>query len=300
MKMLLIMNPGSKSGQGKKLWHIWKFGLRKKQVDFEIAYTKNMQDAFDYAKNANDFDTIVAVGGDGTINAVANGIMQAKNPNIKMGILYAGTSPDFCKFHNIPTDPKKSLETLIKGSTENIDVGKITYQNDNKESHFVCSCNIGLGASVARYANRWRKYLGDHLGTGLATLHSFITCHKLDLELSFNDKTFTFAKNNNFSVIINPYIASGLKLKINKTPNDGNLWILGINKKNVFGLLGTLPKYYSGKIINDPNILLERTTDIVIKTKHPQEIEFDGDPHGHLPIKIELLPKALKLIKESP
>jgi len=116
MNALLIMNPGSRSGKGKRLWPFWESGLKKRGIIFDSVITDNPGKAFEFARNALNYNTVIAAGGDGTINEVLDGVIQSGRKNLRMGVLYSGTSPDFCKFHGIPTHPAAALEALPRGA----------------------------------------------------------------------------------------------------------------------------------------------------------------------------------------
>ena len=90
----LLMNPSSKSGKGKKNW---KYFLEQ---DFNKIITKSEGYAIQSVLESQS-ETVVAVGGDGTINLVINGIMKSDRKKT-LGVLYSGTSPDFCDFADVP------------------------------------------------------------------------------------------------------------------------------------------------------------------------------------------------------
>ena len=292
------MNPGSRSGRGKRSWALFEAGLRGAGADFRCAHTGGEGDAFSLAYNAGDCDVVVAVGGDGTINGVLDGLIQSR-AGIRMGVLYAGTSPDFCRFNNIPTEPEAALRTLLAGRSSPRDAVRITYSDyagNEKTAHFACSCNIGLGAAVARQANKTRRYLGDACGTGLAVLRALAVKRTADLELELDGGRLTLPAADNLTVAKNPHIASGLKLKLDLAPADGRLWAVGIHGKSRAALLPLLPGFYSGEIVSAPGIFLRPCRTIKVRASAPLEIEFDGDPRGLLPAAMELLPKAFELI----
>lgn len=299
MKYLLIMNPGSRSGKGRSTWNTWISLLNEKKADFSVATTNSIEHTTELARDALDFNTIVAVGGDGTINRVVTGVLSSPNPHRNVGILYSGTSPDFCKFHKIPLTPELALEALLSGKNKDVDVAKITYQSvahGTETAFFTCSCNIGMGATIARKANRWRRYLGDVCGTGAASLCAIVNGAKIDLNIKHDNKSIMIEKANNFSVIINPYLASGLKLNLEKKSDDGQLILFALKNRNICALIKDLPKFYTGSIISEKDVFLGKCKKIIISSNQKQEIEFDGDPRGFLPITIEIQMKKLKLV----
>lgn len=298
MKYLLIMNPGARSGRGKRLWHAWVSGLDRAGVEYSCVFTDGIGHAIELARNAQ-AEVVVAVGGDGTINEVLDGVLQSGNPDLKMGVLYSGTSPDFCRFHGIPVDPDRALGALLSGRANEVDVARISYHDAEGRrigAHFGCSCNIGMGASVARFANKWRRRFGDVVGTGAGVVCAVARNDRPDVDLEIDGNTRRLPKLNNLTIAKNPHIASGLKLQLDLLPDDGKLAIVAVRGKGRAGILRMLPKFYSGSVTTEAGVLVEECGSVVVSSKEPVEIEFDGDPRGFLPARIELLPKALTLI----
>ncbi|HVN98225.1 MAG TPA: diacylglycerol kinase family protein [Syntrophorhabdaceae bacterium] len=298
MKYRLVMNPSSRSGRGVRLWEAWRDRLARALIPYESFVTEKQGDACRLARECEGESVVVAVGGDGTINEVLDGILQSGNPGLQMGVLYAGTSPDFCRFQRIPVDCEEALDTLLKGNITEVDVCRIRYTDEkgnNITAHFGCSSNIGMGAAVARSANQMRRSLGDTLGTGAALLKTIFSSRPADLDMIIDGEPVSLAKVNNLSVIKNPYLASGLKLDLSVRPDDGNLWVMGLYGKSRSGFLRLLPGWYTGSVVRYPGIYLRKMRTIKVTAAPRQEIEFDGDPRGRLPAEIELLPKALRL-----
>lgn len=298
MNIKLIMNPSSRSGRGQKLWPLWEAELRRRGVSFESTVTSGPGDAFQLCKNSTGDATLVAAGGDGTINEVLDGIIQSGTPSLRMGVLYSGTSPDFCRFHGIPTDPIAAVQHLLTGAVRHVDAVQIEHVNDKSVPHiatFACGCNIGLGAAVADFANRRRRLLGDRLGTGLGVLRALMQASPLDLDIEIDGEKNHLPQVNNLSILKNPHIASGLKLNVELQPDDGKLILVAIHGQTRSGLCKLLPGFYSGNAAGSKAILIRKCTSVSVFSAAHQAIEFDGDPRGSLPITARVLPRALNL-----
>ncbi len=298
MRYMLVMNPGSRCGRGKRLWALLESRLSAAGVEYETAITEHVGHAVELARNAT-ADVVVAVGGDGTINEVLDGVMQSGNPDLKMGVLYSGTSPDFCRFHGIPIDPESAADALLEVRVSKIDVARIAYHDTSGNelvAHFGCSCNIGMGAAIADHANRWRRRLGDILGTGTGALAAILRNARVDLDMIVDGEAISLRSVNNLTIAKNPYIASGLRLRLDLTPGDGKLFLVGISGRSRLGQIGLLPRFYNGSASSARGVLLRECRSVEITSSQPQQIEFDGDPRGFLPVRIDILPKALSLI----
>ncbi|MDD3435719.1 MAG: diacylglycerol kinase family protein [Candidatus Gastranaerophilales bacterium] len=279
----LLLNPSSRNGKGRKNWKYF-LGQGSKKI-----ITKNKKHLIDSAI-MSDSETIVAVGGDGTINLVINGIM--KSPNKKaLGVLYSGTSPDFCKFHKIPVTPQEALNVLKCDRRKLIDIMKITYTKDNSTAYFASSCNIGVGAQMADIANKIRKFFGDKLGTLIAALVTVCFTKPFKTKINVDGREFEFSKVYHIMVFKNNFVASGLYVGLNTKPDDGKIYVLVIKNsilKFIFGL-------YNGKIPKD--VFLTEGNKVFVEPEPCKKIEYDGDSHDYTPVVIECLNKVLELVK---
>ncbi len=309
MRTYLIINPGSGNGRSRRLAELYTSLLRERDVRFSQGATGCLDDARHLTRQAIEagYDRVVAVGGDGTINRVISGLFdsdQATSASAELGVLYAGTSPDFCRFHGIPTDPQAAVEQLIGGAVSTIDVCRMRHRTSTDReqySYFASSANIGLGADIARRANRLRPFWGDTAGTLLATVATIVRArrHRVDLGLSpvNGGPEAQAAQVLNITVGKNPHIASGLKLEVDIAPADGRLYMFLIGGISRLSLIGALPSLYSGEIANDPRFSLHRVTRVRIDTAgRPLTTECDGDPAGWCPAEISILPQAVKLV----
>jgi diacylglycerol kinase (ATP) len=118
----------------------------------------------------------------------------------------------------------------------------------------------------------------------------------VDLDLVVDGEPMSLKSVNNLTIAKNPYIASGLKLRLDLLPSDGKLCVVGISDKSRLGQMGLLPRFYNGSVSTAPGVLVRECRSVEVTSSQPQRIEFDGDPRGFLPVRIDILPKALSLI----
>ncbi len=299
MRVLLIMNPGSRSGRAKKLWPRWRTDLREACIAFDCATTKHRGHATELVLKALNYDAVIAVGGDGTINETLDGVLQSGRSDLRMGVLYSGTSPDFCKFHGIPLRSQDAVKALAAGGCRKVDVARIDFfgsDGSKKRAHFGCGSNIGLGASVARISNRIRHMTGDGAGTCTATIYSILMTSPKDLEMTLDGARHRLEAVNNLSILKSPYIASGLKLNLDLSPDDGKLIVFAVHGKRSLKVLSVLPGFYSGRTADREDVFVRECSHINVRCGQKTELEFDGDPQGFLPAEIQIVPGALNLI----
>ncbi len=278
MRFLVLVNPSSNGGRAGRQWKRFESLL----PCAEFVLLKDIEEARAKAQMAVDYEAIVACGGDGTINAVADGVLSNPDKSLKFGVLYMGTSPDFCRFHGIPTAPEAASRVLLEGSVKEVPVLKA---NDHC---FFCSCNVGMGAEIASVANRIRPYFGDGFGTFIALLRGISGGRRLRLKMDGEELT----ECNHLLFSRMPYIAGGMKLCIpNLYDNEFIMW--KISNMSFWSWIGLLPKIYLGRPCGETRTC---TGEVTVSSDEPVEVEYDGDPHGKLPLKIAVAERRLKLI----
>ncbi|WHH59475.1 diacylglycerol kinase family protein [Petroclostridium sp. X23] len=323
MRYYLIMNPGSKGGKSKRLFkEIFHF-LDSNNITYDYKITGSLEEAyrFSVAANKTGYDVIVAVGGDGTINRVINGFYDvssgSKISNARLGVIYTGTSPDFCKSYCIPIKVQPAVRILLEGKSKKIQIGKIIHARTNYPkydnlpisrvtedvvtSYFACCTNIGIGAFIARNANNGiRKYLGDIAGTFISMIKSLMLYRPCAFATIINGDKRIYHDVFNISIGKTTYIASGIKVKNDLQPEDEKFYCLMVRNLRWMNWLKIFKQIYSGnRIVNNNHISLDYVEKIEIlgQSENP-EIEFDGDPRGFLPCTIECVQYPIELICE--
>lgn len=142
----LIINPKAGNSSTKKAIASVIDVFEKEQIAFEYSYTEKLGSAFELAKKAKaqKYDVVVAVGGDGTVNEVARGLMGS---GIAMGIIPLGSGNGFARELKISFNVSKAAQTLINGYNRIVDLWKM---NDNI---FLCTSGMGFDAKVAHLMN---------------------------------------------------------------------------------------------------------------------------------------------------
>jgi diacylglycerol kinase family enzyme len=277
-RFLVLVNPSSHGGRSAKRLP----RLREMLPEGEFVTLNSIDEARHIAASATDHEAVVACGGDGTVNAVAGGVLANPYRSIKFGVLYAGTSPDFCREHGIPIDAEHAVAVLRRGKTQDIPVLTVN------GTPFFCSMNLGIGAAVAAAANRLRPRIGNAAGTLLAVLHE--TMRGRQYAIKVNGETIDGVSH--MLVTRTPYIAGGLRISLPPLADDEYaLWF--VRDMTRLGCIRTIWNMCRGKPCGEVRIM-RGTTKLASAT--PIAVEFDGDPHGQLPAEMSLSPRPLPLI----
>lgn len=277
-RFLVLANPSSHGGRSGRILSL----LRELLSEGEFVVLKNIEEASRLAREATGYEAVVACGGDGTVNAVARGVLANRDNALKFGVLYTGTSPDFCREHGIPTDAEEAVAVLRAGVVREIPV--LTANGDP----FFCSMNLGMGAMVAATANRLRPLLGDALGTLWPVLREVLHGRRYDVQVN-GEKICNVA---HAFVTRMPRIAGGLKVALPPLADDEYaLWFA--RDVSRFGCLRIVWNLYRGNPCGELRVLRGQTT---FASVNHVALEYDGDPHGALPVAVGFAPRRLRLL----
>ena len=277
-RFLVLVNPSSHGGRSGRILP----RLRALLPEGEFVALKNIAEATRRTRAATGYEAVVACGGDGTVNAVARGVLANRDTSLKFGVLYTGTSPDFCRAHGIPTEAEQAIAVLRAGAVREIPV--LTANGEP----FFCSLNLGMGAAVAASANRLRPRLGDFLGTLGAVLREVLRGRRYDLKVNGEE-----IRNVAHALVTRmPRIAGGLKIALPPLADDESAFWFARDVSR-FGCLRIVWNLYRGRPCGELRILRGRTDFL---SDNPVALEYDGDPHGELPVAVSFAPRRLRLL----
>ena len=313
---LFLLNPASRGGRGRRVWRVLRDVPEQRR-----AVSSDPAELLARAE-ADAAPLLVAVGGDGTINLALNAAMR-RSPRPRLGVIYAGTSPDFCRFHGLPVEPRAALAVLRRGVSRPIDLCRVEpcgsefqaagrkSQGENEPANpqtcepanggagdgpaaawFACAANIGLGPAVAVAANRLRPRLGDALGTFAALLGALRRARRFDARLAFDDGSRAELRGLlHLAVLKSDAIASGIRLGVPAAPRDGFLHVVAAARLGA----ADLPRIYRGGLPR--GAFVRRARAVAIETDPPLPLEWDGDPAPlRTPVRVSCERGALELL----
>ena len=234
--------------------------------------------------------TVVAGGGDGTLNAVASALV---GKDVAFGILPLGTLNHFAKDLRIPLDLDSAVRTIARGHTVAVDAGEINGRL------FLNNSSLGLYPDTVRERERQQKRLGR--GKWLAFFWAAVTALRrypfLDLTISLGSEVyrrrtpFIFIGNNDYSM-------EGFSIGERERLDAGNLSLYVVQRTGRMGLLALALRALCGRLrqAKDFDMLLAR--EIVIDTRHKTiRVSTDGEvSRMSPPLRYRVLPAALQVI----
>jgi YegS/Rv2252/BmrU family lipid kinase len=299
VKTKVIVNPVAGAKTTYRKWPVINELLQSGGMSFEYQYTEGTGHAIELAREAtaSGYQFVVAVGGDGTVNEVANGILQARDSSeATIGIISTGTGGDFIRTAGITRDYIKASSCLHGAERRMIDVGVVDFTKNNQPSrrYFINSAGVGFDAQAIEAASRLPKIFGGTVPYVLGLLKSVISYRNKLLEVCFNDrceqrKVLTMVMANGC------YFGGGMCIAPNADIYDGVFDVVCVGDVGKIDLLKTFPKIYKGTHITHPLVKIERSSRVEIKSADKVFIEADGEFLGECPASFRIIPAALSL-----
>ncbi|MEJ2112895.1 MAG: diacylglycerol kinase family lipid kinase [Flavobacteriaceae bacterium] len=297
MKRILFIVNGAKK-QHKKLKTVLDFFSDQDFFDdVEIILTKCSGHAITIAKENNSkFDYIIAVGGDGTLNEVVNGIDFSSN--VIIGLLPYGTGNDFSRGQGLKFDAHFLFNLIKNDSYKNIDIGVVTSLKNatSINRYFINIADIGLGGFVTQTILKHKtRLLSGKVKYALAILQGMIQYTKPEIsvegDFKFTGKLLTLAVCNG------QFFGYGLCIAPKANIQDNQLNITCIGNVSLIDYFKNLGKIKRGEVIDHPEVNYTTINKIhVYHNNMPCPIEIDGEFIGYTPVRIEILPKKLKFL----
>jgi len=305
----IITNPKSAGGNTGEKWAGIASDFATHFGAFNVAFTEYKGHAIELAKRAalDERKFIIACGGDGTINEVANGIMQS-GTDAELGILPSGTGGDFRRALSLPKDTATSAHALRLGKTERMDVGRITFQNDDDKEetrYFLGVASFGISTEIVERVKResdesllssFAKNFGGKASFAASTLETILTTEKKSVRVSIDDEHERQLTVTNLCVANARYFGGGMKIAPDALLNDGLFDVVTIGDLSSLEILTNAYKLYRGTHLNIERVWFTRASRLEASpTKRSEKVgvEIDGELLGKLPAEFEIIPKAL-------
>ncbi|NLV87767.1 MAG: YegS/Rv2252/BmrU family lipid kinase [Tissierellia bacterium] len=237
-----------------------------------------------------DWDIIIASGGDGTVNEVAKGIANSKR-KVPVAILSSGTVNDFANYLKLPKNINDFYNMIKRENTIDVDLGKVN------DEYFVNVAAGGLLSSVGYQVPTETKMLFGRLayyfeGLKEITLQSFEP-----IRLNIQSEEYTNEEDILLFLISNSSSIGGFKkLAPKASVSDGLLDVVIIKKTEVHNLASIFFSIFSGDHINHPSVKYFKTNKITLDSNKAVELDVDGEYGGTLPATFEVVPKALRIL----
>jgi YegS/Rv2252/BmrU family lipid kinase len=240
---------------------------------------------------------VVAVGGDGTMNEVVNGLVRS-DATCELATIPIGTGMDFVRTHGIPTKFEDAVAVARDGVMRFVDVGRVSYRTwDGAEAErYVANVgSVGMSAAVAQRANGMSKAMGGRATFFYALVRVFLEWQNTVVTVELDGGDRREARMHDVVVANGRYHGGAMKLAPDAEPDDGLFDVLLIGDVTKRDFVTTAPKLYRGTHLSHPKIDVARAKVVTVDGAERLPIELDGEQLGTTPIRFEVVPGALRL-----
>lgn len=304
-KFLVIVNPNAGRKKAKAEWPLISKLLEENGILFDVEFTKYRHHAIKLVSNKikNDgYTKIIAVGGDGTINEVVNGIFlqnRFETNEILLGVITIGTGNDWAKMFQVPSNYKDAIGVIAKENTFLQDVGKVYYNIGNKREsrYFINAAGLGFDALVTDNTNKAKEQGKASAFSYLSNMIKSLYKYKaVDVKITVGQREIHKGTLFTLSLGINQYTGGGMRQTPNAISDDGLFDLMLVDKITKVKLIRKVKKLFDGKINNLKEVQSLLTDNLKVESDAKLMIEIDGENIGHGPLEFELINKALQIL----
>ncbi|MBN1122941.1 MAG: diacylglycerol kinase family lipid kinase [Anaerolineae bacterium] len=314
-RLRIIFNPAADRGHAAEKEPIIRNALGKaihaaesegRSYDLDWVSTEYPEHAIALAHEAaaQQIDLVVAVGGDGTIHEVINGLMAVEGgQRPRLGVIPGGSGNDFAHNFGVPDDIDEVVRVIMEGVERPIDLGMLT---DDQGRCVYIDNTMGIGFSgVVNINTRKRKWLRGFFAYLVAVLETIISPPWLAFRLTVDDKEPFTRELCMLSINNGPREAGGFPTGIGALMDDGLLTFLMMRKMGSLRLLRYLPVVMAGKHLNYPKFFTsENAKRLSVETDRPMVIHTDGEVFstadmGLHALEIEVVPGAVQVMSAN-
>lgn len=307
-KWFAVVNPQSASGKTKDRWPMLYQRILKADIQVDYAYTASQGDGIELTRKAisQGHQKIIAVGGDGTVNEVVNGILthdQTAANCLELAIFGQGTGSDFIRTLQFPNNLDSFVKILKHKATRQIDVGKVTLRNPEAEMnsrYFLNVSNLGLGAEIVHRVNNRTKFLGSKLAYLTGTIATIIDFPKptVSLQVKTTQPQRIIEVEGTYCGLMicnGQYIGGGMQIAPNAQIDDGSFDLVLIKNTSKARLFSRFPLIYKGKHLNLPEIEVYPCQALTVVSPESVLVEVDGEIIGTTPCEYQIIPQCITL-----
>jgi diacylglycerol kinase (ATP) len=298
--LVLIANPQAGRGKVEAALPAVERVLRDRGLDYRIVRTTHAGHATEAARQAlrGGERFLVAVGGDGTVHEVVNGMIsggQPVAPDAVLGVVAAGSGCDFVRSFGLPHDAAQAAGHLAGDQLRTIDVGSVTCAGQDQPRYFANIAEVGLGgAVVARTAALTRA--GRFLGGAKYAAGFWLTLPRFrpaPVRIDADGHPYAWRA---FNVVVANcrFYGGGMHISPKSDPGDCLLDVLVMTgpKSDAFT---TLPKVYKGAHLPHRHIAELRAGQLRVDADTPFPVEADGEILGVTPASFGIIPAVITL-----
>jgi len=291
-----LVNPASGNGSTGKRWPELARRASALGLEGETFFSERPGHLIELARDAvaGGATLVIAVGGDGTLNEVVNGVAGR---DVDLATIPLGTGMDFGRTYEIPTKFDDAVRVALAGDVRTIDAGRVTYRTwagETAERYFANVSSVGMSGAVAQRANGMSKMLGGRVTFFYALTRVFLEWQNTEVTVQLDDAERR-GRMHDVIVANGVWHGGGMKLAPDAAPDDGQFDVVLIGDVSKADFLTTAPKIYKGKHVHHPKVEVLRSKRVEVDAPVQLPIELEGEQVGTTPATFEIAPGALRV-----
>ncbi len=302
-KPLAIVNTAAGSGRAGARWPALARELERAGLACDVVFTDGEGAAARLATGAARIGrpAVLAVGGDGTVHEVVNGLMAAVEDGYTpppLGVVPGGTAQDFARSAGIPLGARAAVAYLARAGPRPVDVGRIDF-GDGGRCYFANYAGAGFDAMVAARAKAWGHALRGALPYVVGFFAVLRGYHNQQFVVRLDDDSpLVPARRINMVIVANGSSYAGvLRMAPHADLTDGLLDVTVVGDVGRLELLAHLPLAAFGGHLRHPKVTALRARAVAISARQSTLVQADGELVGVLPARFQVLPGALQLLQ---
>jgi diacylglycerol kinase (ATP) len=300
--MRVIVNPVAANGAVGKRWPQMRDILQAEGGRFDASFTEGPNHATELARDALSagYQTIVAVGGDGTLHEVVNGLVREGlvDPTVNLGIIPGGTGADSVRTLGIPHDYRAACHRLLRSKPDCIDLGLITCVSQGQEvqRYFLNVAGLGFDGEVAERVNRSSKALGGTIPFLSSLFVKLLTYQNKTVEVTLDGQQRLQQKANSVVVCNGCYVGGSMHIAPRAALDDGLFDVIIIGDTSKLEIVANVPRIYRGTHLSHPKVDEYRAREVRVKARERMFLQADGELIGEAPATFQIIPQALHVL----
>jgi len=287
---VLIVNPSSGGGRGKKLLPEAEAGLKARGLAFRTLVSDSLAHGIEEAKAAHAAGEVpVVMSGDGLVGQVGGALAGS---GAILGLLPGGRGNDLARALGIPGELEGALDVLAAGNLREIDVGEANGKR------FLCIASIGFDSEANRMANE-AKLVRGNLVYAYAALRTLASWKPADFTVTVDGEPREFS-GYAVAVANSKAFGGGMFIAPDAELDDGELDVVSTGHTGKFQFLANLNKVFKGTHVELDEVTVRRGSEVEVTANRDFEVYADGEHLTDLPVKLRVLPRALRVIAPAP
>ncbi len=297
-RVRVILNPNAAAGAA--LHRVGEIGATLRQFDLphEIVLTRSRGHAAELARAAREdgVDVIAVVGGDGTLNEVAQAYIGPDGEAVRgpdLALIPSGTGGDFKKTLGMSGALNEAVARIRHGQKRAIDLGVLrlmSHAGEERVHAFVNIASFGIGGQVDAIVNDSPKWIGGKAAFFVATVRAMAKYRNAAVRVKVDGKPWFEGPIFNVAIANGRFFGGGMMIAPHADPSDGRF---DLSRPEVIGLSA---KIYQGAHLGSDGVRVTSGTRVEAEPMHPWSnvlLDVDGEQPGKLPVKATLLKGAL-------